>query len=92
MRSGVTSYFAWAPPGADAEPGDHLVEHEQGADPVALGAQTGEEPGLRRDDAHVRGDRLDEDGGHAFVEGRYLVVGHDERLGDGAGRHPGGAG
>ena len=65
---------------------------EQGADAVALGAQPVEEPGSRRDDAHVGGDRLDDHGGHDVVELGHLVVRHDERLGDGAGRHPGGAG
>ena len=54
----------------DAEPGDHLVEHEQGADSIALGAQAVEEPGLRGDDAHVGGDRLDDDGGDRLVERR----------------------
>ena len=33
--------------GPEAEAGDHLVEHEHRADPVALGAQALEEPGLR---------------------------------------------
>ena len=33
--------------GVEAEAGDHLVEDQQRADPVALGAQPGEEPGLR---------------------------------------------
>ena len=49
-------------------------------------------PGCGRDDAHVGGDRLDDDRGHRLVEVRHLVVRHDERLGDGAGGHAGRAG
>ena len=46
-----------------APAGHHLVEDEERA--VALGdcAETLEESGVGRDDAHVPGDRLDEDGG-----------------------------
>ena len=45
----------------DAEAGDHLVEDEQRAARVAERPQRLEEAGRRRDDAHVAGDRLDED-------------------------------
>ena len=78
--------------GVEPEPGDHLVEDQQRADPVALGPQALEEPGLRGDDAHVGGDRLDDHGGDVVVERGHLVVRHDERLGDRAGRHAGRAG
>ena len=47
----------------DAEAGDHLVEDEQRAARVAEQPQRLEEAGRRRDDAHVAGDRLDEDRG-----------------------------
>ena len=42
--------------------GDHLVEDEQGVLAIAQGAQALEESRLRQHDAHVSGDRLDEDG------------------------------
>ena len=45
----------------DPEAGDHLVEDEQRTDTVALGTQPVEEARRRCDDAHVRGDRLDDD-------------------------------
>ena len=51
----------------DAEAGDHLVEDEQRARGVAERAQRLEEPGLRRDAAHVPGDRLDEDRGEVLA-------------------------
>ena len=44
--SGVTPDHSVAPPTAEAEPGDDLVEQQQGADAVALGAQA--RPGTRR--------------------------------------------
>ena len=49
------------PAARDPEAGDHLVEDEQRARRVAERAQRLEEAGLRRDDAHVPGDRLDQD-------------------------------
>ena len=49
----------------DPEAGHDLVEHEQRAARVAEGAQRLEESRLRRDDAHVPGDRLDEHGTRA---------------------------
>ena len=79
---------------ADAEPesGDHLVEDQQRAHPIALGAQTLEETRRRRDDAHVRGDRLDDHRGDLLVEVGHHVVGRDHRLGDRAVGHTGGPG
>ena len=65
----------------DPEAGDHLVEDQQGADAIALGAQAGEEPGRRGDHAHVGRDRLDDDRGDLIVEHGHDVVRHDHRLG-----------
>src|SRR5207237_6843939 len=45
----------------DPKARDHLVEDEQRAALVAKAPQALEEPRSRRDDAHVPGDRLDED-------------------------------
>ena len=67
----------------DAEPGDHLVEHEQRADAVALGAQALEEAVVGRDEAHVGGDRLDDDARGVVVELGHLVVGRDDGVGHG---------
>ena len=79
---------------ADAEAGDHLVEHEQRAVRGAALAQR--RRGSRRrggDEAHVGGDRLDEDRrevgavlGERGVERGEVVVGHDDRVGDRARR------
>ena len=55
---------------AEPEAGDDLVEEQQRADAVALGAQAGQEPVGRRDQAHVGGDRLDDDHGRVVVERR----------------------
>ena len=60
----------------DAEAGDHLVEDEQRAARVAQHPQRLEEAGSRRDDAHVAGDRLDEDRGEPLA-----VLGHGRRNG-----------
>lgn len=49
-----------------AESGDHLVEHQQGADPVAQAAQTREESRLRHQGTLHR---LDDDGGEAVRNG-----------------------
>ena len=84
VMSGRTSYARLGAAGAEAEPGDHLVEDQQRADAVALGAQPVEEAGRRGDDAHVGGDRLDDDGGDLVVELGHHVVRHDDRVGDGA--------
>ena len=51
-----------------------------------------EESGRRGDDAHVRGDRLDDDGGDLIVELGHHVVGRDDRVGDGRVRNAGRAG
>ena len=48
---------------------------------IARGPQAFEEPGRRRDQAHVGGDRLDDDAGHVVVDLGHDVVGHDHRLG-----------
>ena len=68
VRSGVHVVLRLRATGAEPEAGDHLVEHQQRADPVALGAQPLEEAGRGSDDAHVGGDRLDEHRGHVVVE------------------------
>ena len=75
----------------ETEPGDHLVEDQERADAVALGAQPLEESGRRGDDTHVRGDRLDDDRGDLLVEFGHHVVGRDDRVGDGRVRNAGGA-
>ena len=77
---------------AEPEPGDHLVEHQQRADSIALGAQALQKPVDRCDDSHVRGDRLDDDRGDLLVELRNDVVRHDHRVGHRAGGHAGRAG
>ena len=80
----------------DAEAGDHLVEDEQRARHVAEPAQHLEVAGLRRDDAHVRRDRLHDDRGEPLavaehgIGGRIgVVVGDDDRVRGGARRHAG---
>jgi hypothetical protein len=70
------------------EAGHHLVEDEERAVAVAQRAQPLEIAGLRRHQAHVAGDRLDEDGGDLAA-----ALG-EARLGGGevvVGRHQGGA-
>ena len=71
----------------DAEARDHLVEDEQRARGVRQRAERVEEAGLGRDDAHVPGDRLDEDRGEALAVARdrlrcrlHVVVGADDRV------------
>ena len=59
----------------DAEAGDDLVEHEQRADAVALGAQALEEPVVGRDQPHVGGDRLDDDARGVAVELGHRLYG-----------------
>jgi hypothetical protein len=80
----------------DPEAGDHLVEDEERAGGVAERAQPLEEPRLRRDDAHVPGDGLDDDRRQVLgmaLDGRAhvldVVVAADERVRGGAGRHAG---
>ena len=79
---------------ADAEAGDHLVEHEQRAGArAALAQRRRGSRRIGRDEPHVGGDRLDEDRGEVVavrgerhVERVEVVVRHDDRVGDGAGR------
>src|SRR5262245_49367587 len=78
----------------DPEAGDHLVEDEQRPRGVAQLAQGLEEPGRRRDDAHVPGDRLDDHAREALAValegtggGDNIVVRRDDRVRGGAGRH-----
>src|SRR5439155_5277225 len=51
----------------DAEAGDHLVEDEQRPGGVAEAAEQLEEARIRRHDAHVPGDRLDDDRREPFA-------------------------
>ena len=60
VRSGVTPYERLRAAVRDAEPRDHLVEDQQRAVLVAERAQALRGSRGRRDDAHVRGDRLDD--------------------------------
>ncbi len=71
------------PTRADPEAGDHLVEDEERADTVARCPKSGEKPGRRCHDAHVRRDRLDDDRSDAFVEVGHDVVGRHDRVGHG---------
>ena len=83
-----------APPSADAEAGDHLVEHEQRAVPRCTRSRSpSRKPAAGGDETHVRGDRLDEDRrdvgavlGERGVERGEVVVRHDDRVGDRARR------
>ena len=87
-RSGRTPN-ARAPPQAEAEPGDDLVEDQQRAGRVARGPQPFEEPGRRRDEAHVGGDRLDDHRGDVVVDLGHDVVGRHDGVGHRAGGHAG---
>ena len=85
------------PAARDAEAGDHLVEDEQRPARVAQRPQRLEEAGGRRDDAHVAGDRLDEDRSEPFAvlgdRGRDrvdVVVGEHDRVAGDARRNAGG--
>ena len=85
-RSGVIPNHACAPPRADAEPGDHLVEDEQRAGAGAPVPEVVEEAGRGGDEAHVGGDRLDEDRrevvlGEGGIDRGDVVVGHDDGVG-----------
>src|SRR5581483_4240082 len=78
----------------DAEAGDHLVEDEQRARGVAERAQRLEKAVDRRDDAHVPGDRLDDDRREplAVAHDRLgcrvdVVVGADDRVARDGARH-----
>ena len=75
---------------------DDLVEDEQGARLVARGAERLEEARLGRDDAHVAGDRLDEDRGevlavpfHHGLDCVHVVERADDRVGGAAAGTPG---
>ena len=63
VRSGSTPKTSCAAAVAEAEAGDHLVEDEERAVLPRELAQALQEAGRRRHDAHVPGDRLDDDGG-----------------------------
>ena len=84
----------------DAEAGDHLVEDEQRAARRRRAPQRLEEARRRRDDAHVPGDRLDEDRRQPLAValdrrggGVDVVVGRDDRVGgDAASARPGSTG
>ena len=73
------------PSPSQAEPGNDLVEDEQGPGRVASRPETFKEPGSRRNKAHVGGHRLDDDRGHRVVQIGQHVVGSD----DGVGHRPG---
>ena len=72
---------------AEAEPGDHLVEHQQCACRVTGCPQPLEEARRRRDESHVGGHRLDDDACHPVVELGHHVVGDDHGVGHRGGRH-----
>ena len=74
---------------AQPEPGDDLVEDQQGAGGVAGRPQAREESLRRRHQAHVGRHRLDDHAGHPLVELGDPVVGGHHRLGHRAGRHAG---
>ena len=88
-RSGVTPKQVLRAAAADPEAGDHLVEDQERADAVALGPEAGEEPVGRRDEAHVGGDRFDDDARRRSRRARAPVVGRDRRVGHGGRGHAG---
>ena len=76
----------------DPEPGDHLVEDQERAVLVAEQSEPFEVPVVGRHDAHVRGDRLDDerrDGSFVRIEERgdlvEIVEGRDHGVARGAG-------
>ena len=71
----------------EPETGDHLIEHQQCAHPVAFGTKALEEPWCGGHDAHVGRHGFHEHGCHLLVELRHHVVGHHKCVGNGAGRH-----
>ena len=93
-RSGVMPKRACAPPSADPEAGDHLVEHEQRAVRVHALAQPVEETrrGRRRGPCSRRPARRAPRRSRrrarrsTRVERGEVVVGHDDRVGDRARR------
>ncbi len=95
----MTSTRPWAPAGPTRNP--VMTSSKTSSAPVSSQRRrsAGEEPGVGGDEPHVRGDRLDEDGrdvgavlGEHGVEGVVVVERDDDRVGDGAGGDPGGAG
>ena len=89
VRSGVTSYFAWAPPVSRRNPVITSSKTSSAPTRSHSARSPSRNPGRGRDDAHVGGDRLDDHRGHVVVELGHHVVRHDHRLGDRTGRHAG---
>ena len=71
--------------GRDAEPGDDLVEDEQGPRSGAGVAKSLEEPGPGPDQPHVGGHRLDDHRRDRVVQLGHLVVRRNDRVGHGPG-------
>ena len=71
----------------EPEPGDDLVEDQQGAAGAARGTQPLEETGGRRHQVHVGGHGLDDHAGDSLVEDGNHVVRNDLGVGDRAGGH-----
>ena len=69
VRSGVTPYRCLGAAPGDAKAGDHFVEEQQRARLGAQPARGLQEPRLRRHDAHVAGDRLDDHAGDLVAAG-----------------------
>ena len=73
----------------DTEPGHHLVEHEQRAVRLGDGTQPLEKARHGQDEAHVAGDRLDDDRGNLagkaveqLLDRAEIVVRRGQRVGD----------
>ena len=88
VRSGTTPLHPCAPPGADAEAGNHLVEDQQDAVARADVAQALQKARLRQHHAHVAGDRLDDQRGDLIgkrlaqpLDRRQVVVRGEQRVG-----------
>src|SRR5579864_8690820 len=64
VRSGRTPNSCWAPPGATRKPVITSSKNEQTPRLVGQLPQTLEEVLNGRNDTHIRGHRLDDDGGH----------------------------
>ena len=97
VRGHAVAFLRAAAP--EAEAGDHLVEEEQRAVPVAEPAESFEEAGPRLDEPHVSRHRLHDDagdGGRVGVEdgldGREVVERRQQRLGGERGGDAGGIG
>ena len=92
---GCQSEAVLRPAQTEAEPGDDLVEDEQGARLGAPPAQVIEEAVVRRDEPHVGRDALDDDRGDLAgvplehgVDGGRVVERNDDRVRHGRRRHP----